>query len=374
MIFDKKALNYLLSTCLLLIAYFTYFRAYQFPDSIFWDENFHIASAYKYLSQQFFMEPHPPLGKLIIALGEWLLNPNSGIDTFSILQSDYIDDIPDNFSFKGVRFFPALFAFFSVLIFFQIVYHLIKNYWFAFLLSSFYLFENAFIVHSRAAMLESIQIFFVLGTILYFLIRLDKNNSLFNYCILALLVGLTVSIKVNGLILILLFPFLFYYPYISKLHHLNRKVFPGALFYDLLSKGVISISVISFIFGLSYYMHFQLANNISDNYYDASPLYIKNLKNKEKVTFLTFWQQLDEHLMFTVDYEERVPKYKYCNDNENGSLAFQWPFMNKPINYRWEKEGKFTHYLYLTGNPLIWFFSLIGLILALVFVLAKIFF
>jgi len=32
MIFDKKALNYLLSTCLLLIAYFTYFRAYQFPD------------------------------------------------------------------------------------------------------------------------------------------------------------------------------------------------------------------------------------------------------------------------------------------------------------------------------------------------------
>jgi dolichyl-phosphate-mannose--protein O-mannosyl transferase len=48
----------------------TYFHNYSYPPSLFWDENYHIASAEKYIQGVFFMEPHPPLGKLLIAAGE----------------------------------------------------------------------------------------------------------------------------------------------------------------------------------------------------------------------------------------------------------------------------------------------------------------
>ena len=49
---------------------------YGQPSSLFWDENYHIASAERYLQGKFFMEPHPGLGKMFIALGELILHPN----------------------------------------------------------------------------------------------------------------------------------------------------------------------------------------------------------------------------------------------------------------------------------------------------------
>src|SRR5436190_22736952 len=86
----------------LFIAYCTYFRNYWYPPALFWDENYHIASAYKYLHQVMFMEPHPPLGKFLIALGEYLFHPNTTINATSFLTTDYIGSIPVGFSFVGV--------------------------------------------------------------------------------------------------------------------------------------------------------------------------------------------------------------------------------------------------------------------------------
>ncbi|MCK4907948.1 MAG: phospholipid carrier-dependent glycosyltransferase, partial [Spirochaetes bacterium] len=54
----------------LILSLVTFFSYYQFPNYVFWDENYHIASAQKYINGVMFMEPHPPLGKMIIAAGE----------------------------------------------------------------------------------------------------------------------------------------------------------------------------------------------------------------------------------------------------------------------------------------------------------------
>ena len=51
------------------LSFFTYFHNYSTPQAFFWDENYHVASAQKYLNGVFFMEQHPPLGKLLIAAG-----------------------------------------------------------------------------------------------------------------------------------------------------------------------------------------------------------------------------------------------------------------------------------------------------------------
>lgn len=73
---------------------------------MFWDENYHIASAQKYLAGIMYMEPHPPLGKLFIALGEYLLNPNKGIDLTSFVQTDYIKVFPQKGTLLRVYVFP----------------------------------------------------------------------------------------------------------------------------------------------------------------------------------------------------------------------------------------------------------------------------
>src|SRR5437879_5125374 len=166
---SKQTINIILHALLVLfISYCTYFRNYWYPPNIFWDETYHIASAYKYLHQVMFMEPHPPLGKLLIALGEYLFHPNMHINITSFLTTDAIGTAPAGFSFVGVRFFPALLATLSADLFFFILYTLSKNLFLSFLFSSLYLFDNALIVHSRGAMLEGIQIFFVLAALLYF--------------------------------------------------------------------------------------------------------------------------------------------------------------------------------------------------------------
>ena len=87
----------------LLLSYFTYVHNYASPAALFWDENYHIASAQKYLNGVFFMEPHPPLGKLLIAWGEKLLNENPVDNQF--IATDYGKTLPNGFSFYG--FCPA---------------------------------------------------------------------------------------------------------------------------------------------------------------------------------------------------------------------------------------------------------------------------
>ena len=82
-----------------IASYFTYFHRYAYPAAPFWDENYHIASAQKDLNGIFFMELHPPLGKLLIALGEWLLHPN-GITSWFV-SADYASRFPEGFSFAG---------------------------------------------------------------------------------------------------------------------------------------------------------------------------------------------------------------------------------------------------------------------------------
>ena len=40
------------------------------PPHIFWDENYHVTSAERYLEGVAQFEPHPPLGLMLIAAGE----------------------------------------------------------------------------------------------------------------------------------------------------------------------------------------------------------------------------------------------------------------------------------------------------------------
>lgn len=377
----------MVTLCAILgIAYGTYFHHYHLPAQLIWDEGYHIPSAEKYLHGIMFMEPHPPLGKLFLSLGEWLIHPNPDIDPQIFLQTDFIEHLPPNFSFLGVRLFPSLLATLSALLFFKILWQLYslttasktslgqttpKDYsplLFPLIFTSLYLFENATIVQSRAAMLDAVQLFFIFTAICYFLSRLTQSkNSFTHYFILGLWVGFATAVKLNSLILLFLFPALWFYPYYQS--SLGIKV--KTLMLPLVSKGFSFLSGILLIFCLSYYIHFSLGKTVLENDYQASEQTI-TIVEQERSHYLThFFTQMFEHVKYIQRYEQGVP-----SSHEPGSPATAWPFGHKSIPYLKQSnpQSGTVQFLYLQGNPIIWLLALIGVLLTLSQIIAGIFF
>jgi dolichyl-phosphate-mannose--protein O-mannosyl transferase len=159
-------------------------------------------------------------------------------------------------------------------------------------------------------------------------------------------------VKLNSLILILLYIPLFYKEYKN---HISIKEALKKVFLIVL----VSIASIMIIFKL----HFTLTQNlIKTKTYNLTKSEIK-LVNSKKLSLI---DGIKAYIRYIKIYEKGVPKYNPCKKNgENGSLVMTWPLMDKTINYRWKKVDNKTKYLYLVGNPLIWLTGLIGVLLSI---------
>ena len=355
----------------LILSLVTFFSYYQFPNYVFWDENYHIASAQKYINGVMFMEPHPPLGKMIIAAGEVIFNPNTGVDTSGFTKTDYIKKFPYGYSFFGVRFFPTLFAALSGLLFFLVLYSLFKNILYSALFSSFYIFENALIVHSRSAMLEGPQLFLILLALWYFIRIWNKKLDISNYFKLGLITGFAMAVKVNSGILFLLFVFLIFKEYWSDI---KTKNFKPLMVRNFAKKTGISILGILIPFFSIFYLHFAMGNKVMNHkYYGAKQNYKKILQNKQNKNPFKFPVMMIDYLKFMDEYNKKVPKLDLDKPGENGSYPAGWPLGIKSINYRWSKSGNKARYLYLQGNPLLWFFGFMSVCVSIGLILARVF-
>lgn len=349
-------------------SFFTYVYRYNYPSSPFWDEPYHIASAQKYLNGVYFMEQHPPLAKLFIALGEKITKSNAKTDEF--IKTDYARNIPAGFSFAGVRLFPTLFGWLSAPILFLIFLLITGSSPLSALLSFLYIFDNAQIVHSRGAMLDSTLTFFVLTTILlFFLLDRKKRNDIYKHCVLSLLFGLSFGLvmttKVVGLILILLIPALLW-----RLLPDWRRI----VLFLLASAAAFIITYVAV-----WQIHFALAARVLpelpyNGYYQASDAYKQLLVRRETGSLWAFPIMLRDSLKYVSHYNSGVPRLDLCKPDENGSPFFLWPFGARTIDFRWEKSGDQEYrYLYLVPNPVGWAVGLAGVFLGTVLLLATLF-
>lgn len=338
----------------IVTSFFTYMYNYVYPPNLFWDENYHIASAQKYIHGVYYMEPHPPLGKLFIAAGEVLLRPNEKSDQF--LETNYGKNIPTGFSFAGYRFFPTLFGWLLAPVLFGIFYLVTKRSLWALLLSSLYIFDTAFIVHHRSAMLESTLHFFAGTMILTWLLVLEQKKYPQRQWWLAALCGISfgaaLTTKANALIMILLAPAVIWY-YKDALKQL----------------AIITVSFLGatmLVYCSVWQIHFALGDTIepklpSQGYFKASPEYKDILKAGTNGSLTNFPVMLRDSLRFLPHYARGVPKLDLCKESENGSPWFYWPVGGRSISYRWESDKIETYrYLYLQANPVSWGFGLLG--------------
>lgn len=367
---DRRKLVGLYLAIILIAGFFTYVVRYHIPRAAFWDENYHIASAQKYLDGVVFNEAHPPLGKLLIALGEKIISPNQGLDRSGFVKTDHVKKFPAKYSFSGVRLFPVLFAWGGAALFFGILLLILRNPHLAFVFTSLYLFDNANIVHSRAAMLDSIQIFFIFASLLWFFYLLERKKPILwrDYAVLGIITGLSVSVKANGLVMLLLFPILFLWEHRKNFILLFRNGWRYIL-KDLPWKAAAAIAGILLVVFSVFYIHFSLGEKIVNNRsYQISKEYRQIIAEGGTGNLGNFPVMLGDYLKYMKNYHSRVPKYKPFNPKENGSRPWGWPFMTKTIRYRWAKTHDLVRYVYLVGNPVIWWFGAAGLFLGAVWI------
>lgn len=344
----------------ILTSFFTYVYRYNYPESPFWDEPYHVASAQKYLNNTYFMEQHPPLGKLLIALGEKITDSNPKDDQF--IDTDYAKDFPEGFSFTGYRLMPTLLAWLTAPVFFLIFLLITRSAPLSALLSFFYIFDNAEIVHSRAAMVDSPLTFFGLLTVLCFLaIRKHRssNAAVFGLSILlGAAFGAVMGTKVVGLIFII--------PVIAVFLSLiqERQKMLISILLTLCSFTVVYAGIWQIHFSLGTTVNTKLNN---DGYYQASEEYKQILSDKKTSSVRSFPVMLRDSLKYVTFYNKGVPRLDLCKPDENGSPSYLWPLGGRTINYRWERaDNDMTRYMYLVPNPAGWFLAFAGLIMSVI--------
>ena len=361
----NKALGF--GLLVLLLSFFTYFWNYTNPPYLYWDENYHISSAQKYLNGVFFMEPHPPLGKLMIAAGEWIMQMNEESDTF--IGTDYAKELPTGFSFLGYRFFPALLGWLTAPLLYLIFLAITRKPLWAVFFSFLYVFDNALITHSRAAMLDSTMLFFIVLMIALYYGLLEWKEYRHRFPLCSLLFGATfgclMTTKALGLIMVLFFPLVLLHLRTKKaaLINIRPSTFDTKKILPFLA---LSVGAFLVVYGAVWHLHFSLGKQVVDSlpdngYYKASEPY-KNLIDAGKTHFPVM---LADNLRFLGHYAKGVPTLNLCKEDENGSPFFFWPLGARSISYRWETpNGGVYKYIYLQVNPVVWGLSLIGLLLA----------
>ena len=103
--FFKTYARFIYPAVILLVSLSIYFPYYGNPQAMFWDENYHVANAQKHIDGMMYMEPHPPLGKMFMAIGEVLFGDNGKVNKQPLLVTDYLtgDAAPPEMTYKGFR-------------------------------------------------------------------------------------------------------------------------------------------------------------------------------------------------------------------------------------------------------------------------------
>jgi len=187
---------------ILILASFNFLQNLNDPDKPFWDESYYVTSAERYYEGVESYASHPPLGFIFMAAGKHILNDNKGINTHiaALVKKTKAEDLPKGYRFYGIRAPSAIMAIIGAVLFYVILLQVLNDSFMAFVFSLFYVFENAFIIHFRAAHLDGYQLTFVLAGICVWLslfLRTSKRPY-FGYMWFGIWIGLSFMVKVNS--------------------------------------------------------------------------------------------------------------------------------------------------------------------------------
>lgn len=339
-----KKTKWFLFLSLVFLTFFTRFYNLSNPPNVVFDEAHFALYSTKYLSGEYYYDIHPPLGKLILSLINFIF---AGKTDFQFKVGEKYED----FNFLPAR---ATIAFFGSL-FILLIYFLARECGFseraAFLASFLILFDNSFLVQSRFILLDMILIFFVFLSFYFLIIErrnppFSKKWFLFNF-LFGITAGLAISTKWTGFGIFLLWILSFFLEREKVL--INKRYF--------LFKFILNIGVPILLYFLFFFVHFSLLPKSCSSKCGAvleEPQ--KNLSLFNSSPTGNFFEKLIKvHLQMLGGNLIGPQIFLY------DSPWYSFPFMIRPILYFKEVKEKVGQILFF-GNPLVWWLGFFGII------------
>jgi dolichyl-phosphate-mannose-protein mannosyltransferase len=359
-----KQRKWTILTFLWVLGMFLYLVNNGYPRAIVFDETYLIPNAQSYINGIFFQDSHPPLGRLFIALGQLIRHPQGPSDEF-VHVSKIEQDWPGGIDISGYRLFPAIFGTINPLIVFGIVLILTRNEWVALFSGLAVLLDNALLTQSRYALTDSILIAFCLGAILCFVWLQSRQvtpgrRERIVWILFGALAGAAFMVKFTGLFVLVAVPF-----YLHKLWKMGDR--KKILEFLLIAGGSFIV-----VFILVWEIHFSLLR-IPPRIFNQ-PISEEHVKIIEVIShpnpLKKFWIEVTDAYQYMIAYHQNVPVLDLSKPDEIGSPWYFWPFGGRAMAYRWESGAGRLRIIYLLGNPITWFLSLLGVVAASATVIA----
>ncbi|MDP3794390.1 MAG: phospholipid carrier-dependent glycosyltransferase [bacterium] len=282
----------------------------------------------KFLSAYFthtpFFDIHPPAGKLLYALAAYLGGFQPGFP-FANIGEVYSADIP----VTVLRLLPAVLGALLVPLVYLIARRLGLTRASATLAAGFVLFDNALLVQSRFMLLDIPLLFFGFGSVYLFLLareRIGRRGAPAYFVASAAALGVALSIKWTALAFCVPLTILF----LALLAHrrLGRRAALGLV--------MLFIVLPALLYAGFFAVHFAL----------TEPAALERLPAE--------FVELQVR-MYTANLQHLTHPYQ--------SAWWQWPWLGRSIYY-WvlQPGGVPTHWIYLLGNPFVWWVSLAAVV------------
>lgn len=326
---------------LTFLAAVTRLTAISHPRAIVFDEVYFRETALRYLEGSYFFDLHPPLGKLLLAGWAKLV----GV-TATAASSDPA---------VVLRVLPALAGTALVAVFYLLLRELTASRKVATFGAALVLLDNAILVESRLILIDSMLLLFGIAALTCYLAA-SRRTGRAHWILLAasgVLAGMAVSTKLTGLTAIGLIGLLWLARTVRQRVSWRRAI-PQA--------GVLILAPV-FVYVTVFAVHFQLLPNTGQGDAFMSQRFQSTLVGNagyDPAARMSFPDRV-------IELNDAIRRYELSlNDATHpySSSWLSWPVLKRPIYYWFnptKTDGK-QQYLYLQGNPIIWWGLLAGVI------------
>jgi dolichyl-phosphate-mannose-protein mannosyltransferase len=324
---------------LILIAADTRLTAISHPRAIVFDEVYFREYALRYLDGSYFFDLHPPLGKLLLA--GWA-------KLFGITATAQSHDPA-----VALRVLPALAGTALVAVFYLFLRELTASRSVATFGATLLLLDNAILVESRFILIDSMLLLFGLGALTLYLASRQHTGRM-HWIMLsssAVLAGMAASTKWTGLTALGVIGLVWFAR--SVRHRVKwRRALPQAAVL-IVAPAVVYVSVFA--------IHFQLLPHSGPGDAFMSPRFQSTLvgsANYDPAARMSFTDKF-------IELNKAIRNYELSLDNSKHayrSTWLSWPVLKRPVYY-WtdgHKTNGTQEYIYLQGNPIIWWGLLAG--------------
>lgn len=326
---------------LIIVAAETRLAAITHPHAIVFDEVYFREDALRYLNGTYFFDLHPPLGKLLLA--GWA-------KLFGISAAPQSTDPA-----VALRVLPALAGTALIAVFYLFLRELTASRKVATFGAALLLLDNAILVESRLILIDSMLFLFGLGALtLYLASRRHAGRA--HWILLigsAVLAGMAASTKLTGLAALGVIGLVWLAQTLRERVNWKRALAQAACL--LVAPALVYVSVFAVHFSLlthtgpgDAFMSQQFQSTLVGNpHYDPAA----------RMSFTDKFVELNKAMR---DYELSLDNSKH----PYSSTWLTWPELKRPIYYYTDarKTDGTQQYIYLQGNPIIWWGVLAGVV------------